>query len=265
MFQAEEKTLSEQQLILHLIHQNDYDTLKELGINKANINFLEQFNEIEVDQKISPLICACYLGRLEIVKLLLSNQQVDVDLASMDSGQTPLSIAAMTGNYEILKILLDAGAEVNKPNIFNQTAFIMCFARLEEEKNVFENRKICFKMAELLLHYGADINWIVDKTHGFNLLMQLCSIRMELNQKEAEINYQIIKFLIENGAQKDLQSLKGKKASDLLKKHSNKERLMELMNNTQQLFFYGKQKNSSRYSNQQQQLLIKNVPRQQKV
>jgi ankyrin repeat protein len=56
---------------------------------------------------------------LEIVKLLLSNTQVDVDLASMDSGQTPLSVAAMTGNYEILKLLLDAGAEVNKPNVFN--------------------------------------------------------------------------------------------------------------------------------------------------
>lgn len=72
------------------------------------------------------------MGRLEIVKLLLSNTQVDVDLSSMDSGQTPLSVAAMTGNYEILKLLLDAGAEVNKPNSFNQTAFVTCFARLEE-------------------------------------------------------------------------------------------------------------------------------------
>lgn len=68
-----------------------------------------------------------------------------------------------------------------------------------QEKNVFENRKICFKMAELILQYGGDINWIVDKTHGYTLLMQLCSIRMTLNQREAEINYQIIKFLIENG------------------------------------------------------------------
>ncbi|CAD8161611.1 unnamed protein product [Paramecium pentaurelia] len=257
MLQGLEKPLSEYQLILHLIHQNDYDTLKELGINKANINFLEQFNEIELDQKISPLICACYLGRLEIVKLLLSNCQVDVDLASVDSGQTPLSVAAMTGNYEILKLLLDAGAEVNKPNTFNQTAFVTCFARLEEEKNVFENRKICFKMAELLLHYGADINWIIDKTHGFHLLMQLCSIKMELNSKEAEINYQIIKFLIEHGAQKDLQSLKGKKAIDLLNKHSNKEKLIELLKNSTQIYFYGRQKNSSR-SLQQQQNQLKN-------
>jgi hypothetical protein len=55
------------------------------------------------------------------------------------------------------------------------------------------------KMAELLLHYGADINWIVDKQHGYTLLMQLCSIKMELSAKEIETNYNIIKFLLENG------------------------------------------------------------------
>lgn len=101
MYQQEEKGLTEQvlivwakALILHLIHQNDYDTLKELGIQKglrsvlhlANLNFLEHFNEIEFDMRISPLICAAYLGRLEIVKLILSNGSIDVDLASEDSG-----------------------------------------------------------------------------------------------------------------------------------------------------------------------------------
>jgi hypothetical protein len=55
------------------------------------------------------------------------------------------------------------------------------------------------KMAELLLHYGADVNWIVDKNHGYTLLMQLCSIKMDLSPKEMETNFQIIKFLLENG------------------------------------------------------------------
>lgn len=45
------------------------------------------------------------------------------------------------------------------------------------------------KMAELLLSYGADLNWIVDKSHGYTLLMQLCSIKMDLSTKELEINY----------------------------------------------------------------------------
>ena len=34
-------------------------------------------------------------------------------------------------------------------------------------------------MAELLLHYGADIDWIVDKKHGFTLLMQLCANKLD--------------------------------------------------------------------------------------
>ena len=81
------------------------------------------------------------------------------------------------------------------------------------------------KMAELLLTYGADINWIVDKQHGYTLLMQLCSIKMDLSPKEQEINYSLIKFLLENGASKDIQSMKGKGIFELVKKHKNKEKI----------------------------------------
>jgi hypothetical protein len=86
----------------------------------------------------------------------------------------------MLGNYEIIKLLLDQGSEVNKPTLLNSSPFACCFFRLEEENNVFENRKIVLKMAELLLMYGADIDWIVDKRRGHTLLMQLCSSRMEM-------------------------------------------------------------------------------------
>ncbi|KAM3129450.1 hypothetical protein pb186bvf_018442 [Paramecium bursaria] len=218
MFQ-EEKGLSEQALILHLIQQNDYENLKEIGIVKANLNFLEPFSEIEVDAKISPLICACYLGRLEIVRLLLQNICLDVDLGSEDSGWTPLTVAANTGNYEIMKLLVDAQAEVNKPNGFNHTPLVCCFARLEEEKNVFENRKICMKMAELLLHYGADIDWIVDKKHGFTLLMQLCANKLDQSQRELDNNFMMIKFLVENGVFK-LNIQIGKKRFSFLERQN---------------------------------------------
>ena len=72
-------------------------------------------------------------------------------MASSDIGHTPLTTASITGNYEILKFLIEKGAEVNKPTLLNTTPFVCCFMRLEEEQNVFENRKICLKMAELLL------------------------------------------------------------------------------------------------------------------
>ena len=52
--------------------------------------------------------------------------------------------------------------------------------------------------------------------------MQLCSVKMELTQREKQINYEIIKYLLENGANKNLKTQKGKSAFDLCQKHSNK-------------------------------------------
>lgn len=65
------------------------------------------------------MIYATALGRVEIVKYLLSIQYVDVDLESNEFGHTPLTISCITGNFEILVLLLNANAEVNKPNKYN--------------------------------------------------------------------------------------------------------------------------------------------------
>lgn len=157
---------------MQLIDNNDVDQLKDWGMKRNNINFLESFPEIELDEKISPLILASYLARFDLVKMMLENNSLDIDQASESIGHTPLTVACITGNYEIVKLLVESGAEVNKPTTFNVTPFSCCFQRLlEEETNVFENRKICIRMAELLLQYGADINWIVDKTKGYTILM----------------------------------------------------------------------------------------------
>ena len=49
-------------------------------------------------------------------------------------------------------------------------------------------------MAELLLDFGADINWIVDKKHGWTLLMQMCGIRKFASDIEKSINVECIKL-----------------------------------------------------------------------
>jgi len=54
---------------------------------------------------------------------------------------------------------------------------------------------------------------------------------MELTSKEKDTNYEIIKFLIENGANKDILSNKGKKAYELAEKHSNKDEIQDLLLN----------------------------------
>lgn len=58
------------------------------------------------------MVSASLKGDLELVKLLLENG-ADVDEVNfIDS--TPLNIAAQIGNLELVKLLLEKGANVNK-------------------------------------------------------------------------------------------------------------------------------------------------------
>ena len=217
---------------MHAIHDNDYDRLKKSGVKTMNLNFVVEYRDLSFDKKMSPLILASFLGRIECVKLMIENPYLDIDISSEDSGYTSLCVACLTGNYEIVKILLDAGAEPNLPNKYYQTPLILCFSRLNEESNVYENTKICFKMVELLLEYGGDINWIVDKNKGHTLLMQFCAVKLDLEEREKRINIEVIKFLIENGADKYMVSNKGKACFALCAKHQNKEAVLEVLKNT---------------------------------
>ena len=195
-----------------------------------------EFNEVNIETKISPLILASYLGRCDCVKMLLDNPNIDIDLASEDSGYTPLCMACLTGFFEIVKLLIEAEAEVNKPTKLNETAFKLCFNRLNEVTNLFENRKICFKMAELLLDYGVDINWIIDKNKGQTLLMKFCGLKMELSIREIVVNLEVIKFLLEHGADKKILSFKNKNAFDMANRHPNCEKVIELLKTTNQIY-----------------------------
>jgi len=231
----------EAQIMVH-IFENDPSALKKWKVGQRNINYLTEFSEVNLESRLSPLILGCYLGRLDCVKMILDNPFVDVDFASEDSGFTPLCIACLTGNYEIVKLLVDADAEVNKPTKFNETPMKLCFNRLNEETNLFENKKICFKMAELLLDHGADINWIVDKTKGHNLLMKFCCVKMDLSPREAQVNLEVIRFLVEHGADKNMKAIKNKTAFDMAAKHSNKDNVQELLKALSHLYSHSSQK-----------------------
>lgn len=93
-------------MVFNLIVANDLEQLKELNLLHLDLNCLEPLSEIELDQFISPLICACHLGRYEIVKYILENESIDLDLASKTIGHTPLTISCLAGNYEIVKLLI---------------------------------------------------------------------------------------------------------------------------------------------------------------
>lgn len=218
---------------MQCIYENEPDELKSLEILKNDLNFLVSFSAMPLDKQISPLILASALGRSDAVKFLLSSPTIDLDLASEDSGLTPLAGACAAGNYEVLKLLLQKDAEVNKPSVNSRTPFVFCFQRLNEENMSYENKKICFKMVELLIESGADLNWIVDKTKGYTLLMELCATNFDsLSEKQKQLRFEAIKFLVEKGANKEIMSLDNMTCFDLAKKSTCSEELLEILNNT---------------------------------
>ncbi len=61
-----------------------------------------------------------------------------------------------------------------------------------------------------MLENGAEIDAIVDDKKGYTSLMVFCNVKFKMNERESEVNLNIIKFLLENGADKSKKSAKGK-------------------------------------------------------
>ena len=64
------------------------------------------------------------------------NEKNDVDISTLDSGQTPLTLACLNGHQKAIELLLESGAEPNKPNNFGNTPLICIF---DKYFDVFSN------------------------------------------------------------------------------------------------------------------------------
>lgn len=94
-------------------------------------------------------------------------------------------------------------------------------------------------MADILLQYGAKINIIVDRSRQYTLLMQFCSISMELEPLQLEMNLDVVQYLLEHGADRNLKSKDGHTAWDLSDYHCASRKIKYLLHNTKQVFFHG--------------------------
>ena len=97
---------------------------------------------------------------------------LDLNLATKENGYTPISAACMAGNYEIVTLLAENGADVNEVDCSEQSPLIYCLSRLNEDENFFENKSLALKMADVLLNHGANIN---QYSLGRTVLMTFCS------------------------------------------------------------------------------------------
>ena len=104
---------------------------------------------------ITLLIIASGLGHVEVVKLLLENG-ADVN-TNNDIGISALMAASSKGFVKVVKLLLEKGADVNAKNDDNLTALIIASQTGHTE------------VAELLLEKGADVN--AKNNDGYTALM----------------------------------------------------------------------------------------------
>src|SRR5436190_23265263 len=63
----------------------------------------------------TPLTVAVATGNVDIVKKLLA-AGADPNQASGKNGETPLTLATRRGSEELVALLIEGGADINKPN-----------------------------------------------------------------------------------------------------------------------------------------------------
>ena len=98
------------------------------------------------------MTAAAFLGRLQVLELLLESHLIDLELTTQENEYSALQVACMGGHFDCVQFLAENGADVNFMNSVGQTPLIHCFSRMTEtDNNMFENRNICLKIAEVLL------------------------------------------------------------------------------------------------------------------
>jgi ankyrin repeat protein len=99
--------------------------------NGANINDREYRDSI--DQ--TPLIIAAFNGCTDIVRMLL-DAGANIEHKN-DQGENALISAAQEGNINVVKVLLDAGADVNQANTDGETALDLAI-RLKQKQELID-------------------------------------------------------------------------------------------------------------------------------
>ena len=233
-----EMNKEEKLTLLKYILNSDIKQIRKFPIETVNLNFLFPASLIglKFDKEISPLLLCCYIGKFEIFHYLLSNDSINVNMASKPDLYSPLMISCYKGYYEIVRELLELHADTKQKNKNGQEAFIFCFSRLEQKSFRYENKKICFMLVELLLAYGADINCYFDNKKHFSIIMKLVSC--EINDEEnCNTTCDVIKFLIEKGANINYRNDDNQNVFNILKNNNKiapkyKQEIYTLLNNS---------------------------------
>ena len=164
------------------------------------------------ERQKTPLHKAAENGSLEMVKILI---EMGADIDAKDEGKaTPLHYCILVGNIEIVKILLQKGADME--------------ARLEGEViSVCTPLHVAVKFShmdivKLLLGNGAQIN-TQDKIGNTVLHHTVENDTYHFDPFDPYFFLEIVKYLLEHGAQVDIRNNDNKTPFDLANEHQNFE------------------------------------------
>jgi hypothetical protein len=64
------------------------------------VNWVAAHEATDLDELISPLCSAAFLGRSRVVELLLENPNLDLNLVTQEMEYSPLCCGSMAGQFE---------------------------------------------------------------------------------------------------------------------------------------------------------------------
>lgn len=206
------------------IKEGDFDTVEKIAAANRNI-----INIRNIEESKTPLILAISEGHSKIAEFLLNAEGINIELPDY-FGNPPLHCAAFFGRTEIMKLLLNMGANKDL-----QTHESGGDAPLHRAATGIENR---IKTTKLLINADANI----DLQNSFGETPLYCAVRT-IDQKTAKIlieananinvqdksgktplhcsvldgHTEMVRLLLDAGANKTLQTNHGYTALDLAK------------------------------------------------
>lgn len=187
-------------IFVALFHNNDIAIVEFLINNGANVKFIS-------DNGWTPLHIVCGDGNTEnsvaIAKLLLDHG-ASIHLNEKIGGETPLTFAVHVGYVDMIRFLLENGADPNLKNDDDETPLVIVTNSHERENKL--------EILNLLLKHGADpdssmLDYFIRLRHidGVQLLLEYVSITNDLlYTAAARSNPEIVNLLLTEGKHVDI-------------------------------------------------------------